>query len=97
MKHTVEVKLPKLFGRKKVVNDTPIVRTEIEKDDIKEVVDEKVAETIEKAIKSIEIDTKQLKTIGVTLAVGFTAGYLKGNKDAIAKLAKQAVNIVVVK
>jgi hypothetical protein len=98
MKHTIEIKLPKIFGKKKTGQDEPVVTTTIGKEDIEELMDDKVKEIALKSSELIEkIDTDKLKTIGVTLAIGFTAGYLKGNKDAIKRGAKQALNIVVIK
>lgn len=98
MKHTIEIKLPKFFGRKKATQETPEVVTTIGAEDVKELMDDKVKEITSKSNELLDkIDTDKLKTVGITLAVGFTAGYLKGNKDAIKRGAKQALNIVVVK
>ena len=71
VKHTVQLKMPKLFNRKKKekVEDKPDVTTEVH---------------IEEVIK-IPKEVPQIVKMGGVLAVGLTVGYLAGFKDGVSK------------
>lgn len=93
MKHTIELKLPKLFGKKKVEVDEmnkSLVTTEVEPEDIKEAVTDKVVEFV-------TVNKETLTTVGITLAVGYGLGYVKGSSKVAKQIGKQAINVIVVK
>lgn len=71
VKHTVQLKMPKIFNRKKKteVEEKPDVTTEVH---------------IEEVIK-IPKEVPQIVKMGGVLAVGLTVGYLAGFKDGVSK------------
>lgn len=70
MKHTIQLKMPKLFGKKKEeVEKAPDVTTEVH---------------IEEVINVPKDMTKVVKYGGI-LAVGLTVGYLAGFKEGVNK------------
>lgn len=66
MKHSVEIRLPKLFGKKKASEEKPEVTTKV---------------YLEDEVREVPLPV----IIGVTLAVGVTAGYLVGFKGGVEK------------
>lgn len=70
MKHTIQLKMPKLFGKKKEeCSKEPDVTTEVH---------------IEEVIK-IPKEVPQVVKMGGVLAIGLTVGYLAGFKDGVGK------------
>lgn len=65
MKHQIELRFPKIFGKKKQ-EDKPEVTTKV---------------FVEDEIKEAPIQV----IVGVTLAVGLTAGYLVGHMNGVSK------------
>lgn len=71
MKHTFEIKMPKLFGKKKDIKE-PEIKTEVE---VEEVIDEVVN----------SIPTKLL--VGGALVAGYGVGYLVGHRSGVLRAA----------
>lgn len=75
MKHVVQLKMPKLFGKKKDIDNSPEVTTEVDLDEV---------------IKQHR-ETPTIVKMGGVLVVGLTVGYLVGFKEGVSKVGNVIV------
>lgn len=105
MKHIVEIKLPKLFGSKKKVEEPEVVTEEVNVEDvIKETIADtktKIEETIEETKSKIEETNNNIKDtlkyiapFAATLAVGYVAGFNRGLMKGIIREASEKIIVI---